>query len=519
MERVIVIGAGIGGLVSALELAASGIDVLLLESAARPGGKLRELSIGGMPMDAGPTVFTMRWVFDELFDAVGSSLANHLTLQPLDVLARHAWHAGQHLDLYADRGRSADAMGAFAGPAAMRGYLGFCERAQAIYRTLEPAFLRGSKPTPLSLAARVGWRQLPDLMRISPFETLWSELGRYFEDPRLRQLFGRYATYCGASPWLAPATLMLVAHVEQAGVWMVEGGMHRIAQALASLAASKGAQLRYNAPVAAILSRDGRASGVRLADGEEISATAVVFNGDAAALAAGCLGPSVQAASAPVATTQRSLSALTWNLLAPTHGFPLARHTVFFSDDYAAEFDDLIRRQRLPSAPTVYVCAQDRGGASDPSQGQAERLLLIVNAPPTGDTRPPTSQELSQCEAQTFKLMARCGLRIERRADNTLLTTPQDFNQLFPATGGALYGRASHGWAASFSRPGSRSRMPGLYLAGGSVHPGPGVPMAALSGRQATASVLADRKSTAHSSRLSTSRSRPPATPGGTSTR
>ena len=517
-QRVIVVGAGIGGLVSALELAAQGTEVLVLERAAQPGGKMRELHVGGAAMDAGPTVFTMRWVFEELFDAVGARLSDHLRLQPVNVLARHAWNANQRLDLFADVARSADAIGAFAGAAASRGYLDFCERAKRIYSTLEQPFLRGSRPNPVSLAGRVGLSGLPGLMRISPFATLWRELGRYFADPRLRQLFGRYATYCGSSPFLAPATLMLVAHVEQDGVWLVEGGMHRVALALAALARERGATFRFEAPVEAILTQAGRASGVRLAGGEELAAQAVVFNGDVAALAAGRLGPAVQHAAAPVAVARRSLSALTWNLLAPTRGFPLSRHTVFFSNDCAREFADIFERQRLPAAPTVYVCAQDRH-VDDPAPAGAERLLMIVNAPATGDTRPFTPEELTRCEAQTFQLMERCGLQVQRQPEHTQLTTPQGFEQLFPATGGALYGQASHGWAASFSRPGARSRLPGLYLAGGSVHPGPGVPMAALSGRQAAASVMADRPAAQLSSRPSTSPSRPVVTPGGTSTR
>ena len=216
-QRVIVVGAGIGGLVSALELAARGTEVLVLERAAQPGGKMRELQVGGAAIDAGPTVFTMRWVFEELFNAVGARLSDHLCLQPVSVLARHAWNADERLDLFADVSRSADAIGTFAGAAASRGYLDFCERARQIYGTLEQPFLRGSRPNPVSLASRVGLGGLPGLMRISPFATMWSELGRHFADPRLRQLFGRYATYCGSSPFLAPATLMLVAHVEQDG--------------------------------------------------------------------------------------------------------------------------------------------------------------------------------------------------------------------------------------------------------------------------------------------------------------
>ena len=516
-KRVIVVGAGIGGLVTALELAAQGVEVLVLERAKQPGGKMRQLSPGGVAMDAGPTVFTMRWVFEELFDAVGARLADHLRLQPVDVLARHAWSEHERLDLFADVARSADAIGSFADARAAQGYLAFCERARGVYRTLEQPFLRGPRPNPVSLARRVGLRGLPGLMRIAPFSTLWSELGRHFADTRLRQLFGRYATYCGASPFLAPATLMLVAHVEQDGVWLVDGGMHRVARALATLARDRGAVLRFDAPVAVILARDGRACGVRLTDGEELSAAAVVFNGDVAALGAGLLGDAVRPAAAPVAPTHRSLSALTWNLLAPTRGFPLSRHTVFFSTDCAAEFDD-IRHARLPASPTVYVCAQDRSDDGTALQG-AERLLMIVNAPATGDARPFTPEELTRCEAQTFQRMARCGLQVERRVEHTQMTTPQEFDRLFPATGGALYGRASHGWAASFSRPGARSRMPGLYLAGGSVHPGPGVPMAALSGRQAAASVIADRTASRASSRPSTSPSRPAATRGGSSTR
>jgi 1-hydroxycarotenoid 3,4-desaturase len=137
--------------------------------------------------------------------------------------------------------------------------------------------------------------------------------------------------------------------------------------------------------------------------------------------------------------------------------------------------------------------------------------LCLVNAPPTADTRPITQTEIEACERQTFSFLERCGLRIHRRPETTVITTPTEFHRLFPGTGGALYGRASHGWQASFQRPGSRTKIPGLYLAGGSAHPGAGVPMAALSGRLAAATLLADFGST--------SRSNGAVISGGTSTR
>ena len=523
-EKLVVVGAGIGGLVAALELAARGVEVVVVEQAAGVGGKMREVQVGGQALDAGPTVFTMRWVFEELFERIGERIDDHLALHPAQTLARHAWDAGgdhtapQRLDLFADLERSVDAIGMFAGAAEARRYREFCARAAGIYRTLERPFLRSTRPNPVSLAGRVGLRGLPGLVRISPFATLWGALGEHFHDPRLRQLFGRYATYCGSSPFDATATLMLVAHVEREGVWRVEGGMHRIAATLAKLCAARGVVFRHGVSVREVMLSGGRASGVRLADGEVIEAAAVVFNGDVAALASGALGDAATRAVPPMPIAQRSLSALTWNLVARTEGFPLRHHNVFFSQDYAAEFADIFQRGRLPSAPTVYVCAQDRSDRDDTEPTGPEGLLCLVNAPPSGDTRPLSPEEIAACEQATFGMLTRCGLHVTHEAAQCVRTTPTDFERLFPATGGALYGQAAHGWRASFTRPGSHSRIPGLLLAGGSTHPGPGVPMAALSGSLAAQAVLAQRRMAAPVRRASTSASLPAATPGGTST-
>jgi 1-hydroxycarotenoid 3,4-desaturase len=323
-------------------------------------------------------------------------------------------------------------------------------------------------------------------------KTLWDALGEHFRDPRLRQLFGRYATYCGCSPWLAPATLMLVAHVEQDGVWFVKGGMRRVADAIQRLAEGKGAEFRFGAEVAEIITRQGRACGVRLTSGEEITADAVVFNGDVAALAQGMLGQAPRSAAEDTPRAARSLSAVTWCVKAPTAGFPLVHHNVFFAEDYAAEFEAIFRRRDITATPTVYVCAQDREAGPGPTAGTPERMLVLINAPPDGDRHGHTPDEVTELGERGFGLLQACGLDVARDAGTEVVTTPEGFARLFPGSGGALYGRASHGTTGTFARPGAVTRLPGLYLAGGSVHPGPGIPMAAMSGRIAAARLLED---------------------------
>jgi 1-hydroxycarotenoid 3,4-desaturase len=442
----------------------------VFEAAATPGGKLREVAVGGARIDAGPTVFTLRPVFEAIFAQVGTVLSEHVTLEPLDCLARHGWEDGARLDLFADTARSAAAIGDFAGAAAARGYLAFAARAKKIFETLDGSFMQIPQPGLTGLVRRAG----PGLMGISPFASMWDELGKYFSHPRLRQLFGRYATYCGSSPFSAPATLMLIAHAEQRGVWRITGGMYRLALAIEALAQARGAVFRYGAPVAEILVRGGRASGVRLTGGEEFLSDVVIANADLAALDASLFGGAgAQAVAGMMKGATPSFSAVTWCATGTASGFDLAHHNVFFSENYPAEFAALARGA-LPPDPTVYVCAP--GG---------DKFFLLVNA--RAGTRP-ADDEVKQCLTVTLEKLRKCGLRLD--ITEMSMTGPAEFGAKFPATGGALYGRALAGWKDSFSRPGAETKLPGLYLAGGSVHPGPGLPMAALSGRIAAQCVL-----------------------------
>lgn len=488
-KRIVIVGAGAGGLAAAADLAGAGMDVTVLERGSAEGGKMRQVPAGDVQVDAGPTVFTMRWVFEAMFADRGKSFAGAVSMARADILARHAWAEGGRLDLHADADASADAIAAFAGAKDGAAYLRFIAECRDIHDTLKDTFMAAQKPGPVELVQRVG--DLGAMRRTRPFDTYWKRLEARFTDPRLRQLFGRYATYVGSSPFLAPATLMLIAHVEQEGVWIPEGGMRAVAGAVRALAEGAGAAFRMDAHVAEIIVASGRASGVVLANGEQIAADAVVFNGDAGALADGLLGAGARRAAPALPRGERSLSAVTWCASARTRGFPLSYHNVFFGDDYAAEFKSVFRERTVCAAPTVYVCAQDRPHGAVPDG--PERLLVLINAPADGDLG---EEDGAAMAPRVIEMLSRCGLEIEGGLGPATMTGPAGFNALFPGTGGALYGRANHSSMASFARPGAASRISGLYLAGGSAHPGAGVPMATLSGRLAAARLLKDLSGT-----------------------
>ena len=498
-KQVIVIGAGMGGLGAAIRLAALGWRVTVLEAADTPGGKARAMPSAAGPVDAGPTVLTLRATFDALFALAGERLDDHIKLVRQPILARHFWPDGSQLDLFPDTDATIAAITTFAGAREAAAFARFDRLATDLYQAFEAPVMLSPRPD-LPAILRATLRQPRLWPALLPGMTLMRLLTLQFRDPRLIQLFARYATYVGGRPGHSPGVLALIWRAEAAGVWAVQGGMHHLAAQLACLAERLGVTFRYATPAQRIVTQGGRVTGVQIAAGATLPCAGVVFNGDPGALTAGLLGDAPRTACPKPGP--HSLSAYVWAFASTPSGpraADLIYHNVFFSANPQAEFGPIGRGQ-MPEDPSLYICAQDRATGRAPP---LERFEIIVNAPAN---RPPPPQEADTCRNRTIPTLARMGLTFTPTPQG--LTTPSLLAQRFPGSMGAIYGRSPEGALAAFQRPQARTALPGLYLAGGAAHPGAGVPMAALSGQHAAEAMIRDLTSRFPSP--------PMATPGGT---
>ncbi len=489
--RVAVVGAGVGGLASAIRLAAAGAQVTVFERGEAPGGKLRRLAVDGAEVAAGPTVLTLPHVFAELFAVAGRRLDEALPLDPLEPACRHFFADGARLDLHNDPERSRAAIRDFAGEAGARGFDRLRAHAARIWGIVREPFLESPVPSLADMLKPSRLKYLPQFLQLDSGRSLWDALGTMFADPRLRMLYARYATYGGSSPLACPATLTVIIHVEQQfGVHAVRGGIARLADALADAARGLGVTIHCGAAVERIRVAGGRVRGVVVA-GAPHDFDLVVANCDAADLHGRLLDgePAAARAAAKLATLAPSLSAFLWLARADAGGFPLAHHNVFFPRDSTREFADLFDRRRPPSEPTVYLCVEDRApGAPAPAGG--ERMMMLTNAPAV-DGIIDWKEEAPRCKDRLLETLSRAKLALAPTAERTV--TPADFAARFPSSRGAIYGAASHSRMAAFERPPNRvAGFRGLYLVGGSAHPGAGLPMVALSAKIAAAQAASE---------------------------
>ncbi len=484
-RRAVVIGGGLGGLATALRLAAAGWEVEVCESGPRFGGKMNTFERDGFRFDTGPSLITMPWVFEELFEAAGSKLSEHVKLAPVAPLADYVFDDGTRFT-YTSRLPEWLATVRRLEPGDVEGFLRFMRLGARLFALSRETFLRRQPLAPPDLRVLKSLRHLP-LRRA--WGNYHSAVAAHFRSPHLRQMFDRYPTYVGSSPYGSPATLAVIPFIEYAhGGWHVEGGLYRIVESLVALARDLGVRLRANARVARI-ERDGsRASGVSLADGTRIDADVVVMNGDAATTRAllevegseGARGD--DRVGETLSASGRSLSGFVMLLGLRRRLEGLAHHTVYFSADYRAEFSQLFDARRFPDDPTVYVCAPSRTDPGLAPEG-GETLFVMANAPAEGGAW--DERRIESARAGVFARLAKGGF--PDVASDVVVSdvwTPERFAGAYLCPGGSIYGTHSHGWRRAFLRPPNRhARVGGLYQVGGSSHPGGGTPTVLLSAR------------------------------------
>jgi len=486
--RVVIVGAGVGGLSAAVRLAAAGWRVTMLEQNPAVGGKMSQIERDGFRWDTGPSVITMRPVFEELFATVGRRLEEYLTLLPVEPLTRYFYPDGVRLDATRDLPRMAEQIAGL-DERDVEGYLDFLEYAARLHRITGPVFIYNQPPTLRSFL-----RVSPmDMARVDAWRTMDQAIRRRVRSPHLRQLLARFATYVGANPYQAPATLSVIAHVElTGGVWYPRGGVYQIAAAMARLATELGVEIYTSTPVAGIEVRGGRAVGVLAADGRRFPADAVVANVDVTTVYEHLL-PRTVGLERRLALKERETSCSGYVLLLGVEGThpQLAHHNIFFNRDYRREFDDIFRRGIPPQDPTVYVAIT---GKSDPEHAPpgCENWFVLVNAPALG---PAFDWENRQAAYRTLVLetLARYGLDVRSRIRVEHALTPADIRRLTGAWRGALYGVSSNQALNAFRRPHNRCPdVQGLYFVGGTTHPGGGVPMVTLSGKIVVEMIIKD---------------------------
>ncbi|WP_207841982.1 phytoene desaturase family protein [Williamsia soli] len=487
MSQIVVIGAGVGGLAAAARLAAQGHSVTLIEQAPSVGGKLGVEHVDGFVFDTGPSLLTLPQVLDDLFAAIGgATTADELPLRRLEIACRYTFPDGVVLDLPGEVTEIPSALDAALGPGRGAQWSAFSERAERIWNATVTPFLES--PIDVRTMLRLS-RRLRDLMTIAPWKSLRGLGTSYLADPRLRMLLDRYATYTGSDPRQAPAALASVPYAEQAfGSWYVDGGLGRIAAVLLSRAQTLGVEVRLGTQVTEILTDATGVRGVRLSDGSVTDAEFVVANADAQQVFNDLLSPDqpgARAAARRLRRTTRSLSGFVLLLALDDPPNDQPHHHVLFAEDYDEEFDAVFGRNGRPRPvprPTIYVSAPaDHALTPDARTGA---WFVLVNAPPhdpAGGTdwdKPGLREEYAD---QILDLMAARGLDVSARIRHRVIISPADLERRTLTPGGSIYGTSSNGALAAFLRPSNRSPVPGLYLVGGSSHPGGGLPLVMMS--------------------------------------
>ncbi|KPL09700.1 hypothetical protein AMJ85_06205 [candidate division BRC1 bacterium SM23_51] len=487
-KKVAVIGGGVGALSGAIHLARMGFRVQLFEQNQKLGGKMGEHVAVPYRFDTGPSLLTMPFVVDELFQLAGYDRSSSIEFIPNEPLCRYFFPDGTVLDASANGSRMRSAIAGIS-PADADAFDRFLKYAKRIYDLTSDVFLFSPFPEFRKLLPRLQLRKLFRIHQIDPFRTVHQAVCRFFNDPRLVQLFDRYATYSGSSPFRAPATLNIIPYVEYGfGGYYIKGGMYRLVDALAKVAAELGVEIHTSSRVDRILHDRQRVSGIAV-EGEHLSADYVLCGSDVV-VAHNQLIAGIARRREKLNRLEPSLSGMVFLWGVCKQHPQLKMHNLLFSGNYQKEFAEIFTKLRPPEDPTIYITITSR---VDPEHAppHGENWFVLLNMPSLAEGQN-WAEETKRIRETVFCKLRRIGVDISSDVEVEKVYTPEDFHHLFASNRGSIYGISSNSRTTAFRRPPNRSRdIKGLFFAGGSTHPGGGIPLVILSGKLA-AELIAD---------------------------
>ncbi|QCR23952.1 1-hydroxycarotenoid 3,4-desaturase CrtD [Pontibacter sp. SGAir0037] len=479
MNKAAIIGSGIGGIAAAIRLAVKGYAVTVFETADTFGGKMQQFWLGGYRFDAGPSLFTLPHLVDELFSLAGKKPSEYFTYVRLDPITHYFWPDGSHLKAYADAAQFAKETELQLG-VPQQAVQEVLAKSARLYQGTSDTFLHKSLHRLNTYLSADVLKALGCLSDLGLTTTMHAANEQLFSDHRFVQLLDRFATYNGSDPYQAPGTLNLIPHLEHnIGAFYPKGGIYAIAESLVRLAEELGVQFRYNEAVEQIITAGAKAIGIRTAKGT-FAAEVVVSNMDVVPTYRKLL----TGHKAPEKTLQqpRSSSALIyyWGI---KKEFPeLHLHNIFFSKNYKEEFKHIFQHKTISTDPTVYVNITSKLDAADAPPG-GENWFVMVNVP---HNQGQDWDKLISVTRETVvrKLSAMLHTDIAPFIEVEQVLDPLLIEQKTSSFAGALYGSSSNNRMAAFLRhPNFNSSIKGLYFCGGSVHPGGGIPLCLLSAK------------------------------------
>lgn len=468
---------------TAARLSVKGHQVTIVEQSDQVGGKAGAYSRDGFVFDTGPSLITLPAVYRDLFLKTGTSLEDNVDLQPVEPGTSYRWSDGTRVTLPGvNPAAAATALGDALGGTAREDWLALIARAAEIWRITRKPFLESPLTGTRELLALA--KSPRDVRTVAPTTSLRGLGRKYLRDPRLRMLLDRHATYSGSDPRKAPAALSTIPYVEQTfGSWHIGGGVHKLADALAARCEERKVDILLNSDVTRIVLDEGKVRSVELSDGSHLEADIVVSNADASHLYGDLVsGNRADAALRQLRKATPSFSGFVMLLAIKGRTPDISHHNVWFPADYNAEFDAVFKG-RPATDPTIYACVPD-----DPlmrPDADHESWFVLINAPRHGHGK--NEFDWSQTDFannyadRMVELLAERGTDLRNRILWRELITPADLEARTRAPGGSIYGTSSNGMRAAFLRPANTSPIEGLYLVGGSSHPGGGLPLVGMS--------------------------------------